>query len=260
MVRFGSVKIKICPVKKLPFRSGILLISTSLLFLGFTNPKPFNHPPTTQQQGETLFDGKSFKGWKHIVGKANYAIENGAIVGTSVIDSVNSFLVTTKEYSDFILELDVKIDNVLSNSGIQTRSHFNDADHPNKVFGRQVEVDPSPRSWTGGIYDEARRGWLYPLDKHPEAKKAFKVGEYNHFRIECIGATTTTFINGMPVARVIDSIDRKGFIALQVHAVNKPESAGHKVYFKNITISTRHLQPKTFSAEIPVVDLTVTKP
>lgn len=247
-------------MNKLPFRSGFLLVSTSLLFLGCTSSRPLANSPATQQGGEPLFDGRSFKGWKQIVGKATYAIEDGAIVGTSVIDSVNSFLVTTKEYDDFILELDVKIDNVLSNSGIQTRSHFNDAAHPNKVFGRQVEVDPSPRSWTGGIYDEARRGWLYPLDKHPEAKKAFKVGEYNHFRIECIGPSITTFINGMPVARVIDTIDRKGFIALQVHAVNKPESAGHKVYFKNIIISTKHLQPMAFPAEIPVVDLTAAKP
>lgn len=247
-------------MNKFAINSGFLPICISLLFLGFTNATPCLQPRAALRQGEPLFDGKSFKGWKHIVGKASYAIEDGAIVGTSVIDSVNSFLVTTKEYDDFILELDVKIDNVLSNSGIQTRSHFNSPDHPNKVFGRQVEVDPSPRSWTGGIYDEARRGWLYPLDKHPEAKKAFKVGEYNHFRIECIGTSTTTFINGMPIARVIDTLDRKGFIALQVHAVNKPESAGHKVYFKNILISTKQLEPMTFPAGIPIVDLTVSKP
>lgn len=207
-----------------------------------------------------IFDGKTLKGWKQIVGTAKYHVEDGAIVGTTVLDKVNSFLVTEKEYGDFILELDVKIDNASSNSGIQTRSHFGGPDHPNLVYGRQVEIDPSSRSWTGGIYDEERRGWLYPLDKNPAAKKAFTVGEYNHFRIECIGSATRTWINDIPVAYVIDSIDRKGFIGLQVHAVDKPDETGHKVYFRNITLRTKNLRARSFPAGIPVVDLTVKKP
>src|SRR3546814_6003284 len=68
------------------------------------------------------------------------------------------------------------------------------------VFGRQVEVDASDRKWTGGIYDEARRMWLYPLDLNPPAKEVFKVGEYNHFRIESIGNELKTWINDTPIA------------------------------------------------------------
>lgn len=209
-----------------------------------------------KQTGQApLFDGKSLRGWKQIVGKATYAVEDGAIVGTAVIDSANSFLVTEKSYGDFILDLDLKIESELGNSGVQTRSHFGGALHPNKVYGRQVEVDPSTRSWSGGIYDEDRREWLYPLDLNPAAKAAFKVGVYNHYTIACIGNEMKTWVNGIPAAYVIDDLDRSGFIGLQVHAVGTQAEAGHKVYFKNIQIQTKNLRPAPFPAELTVVNL-----
>jgi hypothetical protein len=177
---------------------------------------------------QSLFDGKTLKGWKQVVGNATYKVENGAIVGTTVTGSANSFLVTEKEYGDFILNLDVMIESPLSNSGIQTRSHFNTPGHANRVYGRQVEIDPSDRAWSGGIYDEGRREWLYPLDLHPEAKSAFKVGVYNHIKVLCKGDEMKTWVNGIPVAYVVDTVDRKGFIGLQVHAVSKAEQEGKR--------------------------------
>src|SRR5580698_32286 len=78
-----------------------------------------------QHSGWTdLFDGKTLNGWKRLAGTADYKVENGAIVGTTIFNSGNSFLVTDKEYGDFILEMDVKIDDTTSNSGVQMRSHF----------------------------------------------------------------------------------------------------------------------------------------
>ena len=203
---------------------------------------------------QNLFDGKTLNGWKRLAGTATYKVADGAIVGTTVANSGNTFLVTEKEYGDFVLELDAKVDDVTSNSGIQTRSHFNTNGHTGKVYGRQVEIDPSARAWSGGVYDEARREWLYPLELHPEAKTAFKLGEYNHIKIECIGNETKTWINDIPVAYVIDTTDYKGFIGLQVHAVGKPEEAGKNVYFKNIRIRTTDLKPYAFPAGIFVVN------
>jgi hypothetical protein len=203
---------------------------------------------------QNLFDGKTLKGWKRLAGTADYKVENGAIVGTTVANSGNTFLVTEKEYGDYVLELDIKIDSPQSNSGVQTRSHFDSPEQPGKVFGRQVEIDPSPRSWSGGIYDEARRQWLYPLDLHPQAKTAFKVGDYNHIKVECLGNEMKTWVNNVPVAYVVDPIDPKGFIGLQVHAVNEAAQAGHKVYFKNIRIKTTDLKPSAFPADIYVVN------
>ncbi len=206
------------------------------------------------QTTTSLFDGKTLNGWKRVAGTAEYAVKDGAIIGTTVLNSGNTFLVTEKEYGDFILELDAMIESELSNSGIQTRSHFDPAgnDGKGRVYGRQCEIDPSARRWSGGIYDEGRRDWLYPLDLNVKAKEAFKVGVYNHFKIECIGNEMKTWINGIPVADVIDTVDYSGFIGLQVHAVTKPEQAGKKVYFKNIQIQTGNLQT-TASPELTYV-------
>jgi len=210
----------------------------------------------TQAQTK-IFDGKTLKGWKRLAGTADYKVEDGAIVGTTVLNSGNTFLATEKEYGDFILELDAKIESKLSNSGVQTRSHYNPAGHDGKglVYGRQFEIDPSDRKWAGGIYDEGRRDWLYPLDLNAPAKDAFKVGEYNHIRIECIGNEMKTWVNGIPTADVVDTIDAKGFIALQVHAVSDEKQAGKKVYFKNFNLQTTNLKPKPFPKNIYVVNL-----
>ncbi|MBW4889761.1 DUF1080 domain-containing protein [Mucilaginibacter sp. HMF5004] len=202
-----------------------------------------------------LFDGKTLKGWHQVTGNATYKVEHGAIVGTTVAgNGGNSFLVTEKEYGDFVLDADVMIESTLSNSGIQTRSHFNTPGHANRVYGRQVEIDPSDRAWSGGIYDEGRREWLYTGDLHPETKNAFKVGVYNHIKVACKGDEMKTWVNGIPVAYVVDTVDRSGFIGLQVHAVSKPEQEGKKVYFKNIKLSTGAISAPPFPADIYVVN------
>jgi len=128
------------------------------------------------QKAKPLFDGKTLMGWKAVAGAAPYKVEDGMIVGTMTKGTPNSFLITEKEYGDFILELDVKLEGESTNSGIQTRSHLKPEGNNGKglVFGRQVEIDPTPRAWTGGIYDEARRLWLYPLELNSAAKPLYK--------------------------------------------------------------------------------------
>lgn len=206
----------------------------------------------------SLFDGKTLNGWKQVTGKATYTVENGMIVGTSAVEPYNSFLVTEKEYGDFVLELDVKLESNASNSGVQTRSHFdpNSRNGIGTVYGRQVEIDPSDRRWTGGIEDEARRDWLYTMTLNPKAQPAYKQGDWNHLKIECIGNTTKTWVNGIAAACVVDTIDDKGFIGLQVHSVdaNKAANAGKKFYFKNIRIKTTNLKPEPLPPGVFVVN------
>lgn len=212
-----------------------------------------------EAQKRPLFDGKTLKGWKAIVGNAPYAVENEMIVGTMTKGSANSFLVTEKEYGNFILELDVKLEGTESNSGVQTRSHFDPKGNKGAgmVYGRQVEIDPSARAWTGGVYDEARRLWLYPLTLNTNAKSAYKIEEFNHYRIECIGNETKTWVNGIPTAYVIDTLDKSGFIGLQVHSIgNNAKLEGKKVYFKNITIQTENLKVQAFPKGIYTVNFT----
>jgi hypothetical protein len=213
----------------------------------------------SQAQKRPLFDGKTLNGWKKVAGKAPYEIKDGMIIGTMTANSPNSFLITEKEYSNFILEIDVKLEGTETNSGIQTRSHFDPAGNKGAglVFGRQVEIDPTPRAWTGGVYDEARRLWLYPLELNTTAKSLYKTEQFNHYKIECIGNETKTWVNGVPVAYVIDTLDKTGFIGLQVHGIgNKTHLEGKKVYFKNITIQTENLKSQAFPKSLYVVNLT----
>ena len=204
-------------------------------------------------QWKSLFNGKDLSGWNQKNGKAIYKVENGEIVGSTVANTTNSFLCTNEDYGDFIFEVDLKVDDAM-NSGIQFRS-LSKADYKDyRVHGYQMEVDPSDRAWSGGIYDEGRRDWLYIPNINPEGKKAFKKGDWNKYRIEAIGHTIRTFINGIPVAHLIDDMTAKGFIALQVHAIYGEMKEGMKIRWKNIRIQTDHLKPSPLD-NIPVINL-----
>jgi hypothetical protein len=193
------------------------------------------------QPWEKLFNGKDLDGWKLINGKATYVVADGEIVGATIVGSPNSFLATDKTFGDFILELEFKVDGE-SNSGVQVRSESKSSFQNGRVYGYQVEIDPSQRSWTGGIYDEARREWLYPLEYNPNAKTAFKKLEWNSMRVECIGSRIRTWINGVAAAQIVDDMTSSGFIALQVHSISKPEEAGVKIHWRNIRIQTSQLK------------------
>lgn len=157
-----------------------------------------------------LFDGKSLSGWKAL-GDARYSVDDGCILG-EVGAGGHSFLVTERTFGDFLLEVEVKAE-LPGNSGIQIRSHVNDEQ---RVIGYQVEIDPTDRRWSGGIYDEGRRAsWL---DDKLAGGRAFKAGEWNEYRIECLGPWIRTWINGVPAADVLDPLDLEGFIGLQVHS------------------------------------------
>ncbi len=229
------------------------------MFFCFTSCLIISITAFTQKKSgyENLFDGKTLNGWKRVVGSGEYTVENNMIVGTTVAGSPNTFLATEKAYSDFILEFDAKIDDTASNSGVQIRSHFdaNENNGKGRVYGYQVEEDPSSRAWSGGIYEEARRGWLYPVTLNPPAQNAFKTGIFNHYKIEAIANTIKTWINDIPVACVIDSVSHSGFIALQVHAVTDANMAGKKMYWKNISIKTANLTSTAFPKNIFVVNM-----
>ena len=189
-----------------------------------------------------IFDGKTLSGWESR-GEARFTITEGVIIGQSDRGG-HGWLCTKKAYGDFILELDVNIS--CGNSGVQIRSHLEPKD---KMVGYQIEVDPSPRAWSGGLYEQGRRGWLQNLTNNPTARQAFKVGEWNQYRIECDGDSIRSWVNGVPAADYLDSMDLEGIIALQVHA-----GTNTTVRFRNLRLQDlgRHVwQPlwdgKTFA-------------
>jgi hypothetical protein len=212
----------------------ILLFFLAVLVLNGCNNAP--------DDGWTdLFNGKDLTGWKQLNGEAKYEAVDGMIVGTTVANTPNSFLCTEQEYGDFVLELEMLLVDDF-NSGMQFRSQSLPDYNNGRVHGYQCEVDPSERGWSAGIYDEARRGWLYPVDLNPDAKSAFKSGEWNHYRIECIGPSIKTWLNGVPVAHLLDDMTPKGFIALQVHSIRDEAMANRQIKWRNIRIKTENLE------------------
>lgn len=200
------------------------------------------YPLQAQQTGwQQLFNGENLQGWTQLNGQARYFVDDGAIVGETVADTPNSFLATEQAYGDFILEFEVKVDPRV-NSGVQIRSRSTPDYRDGRVHGYQVELDPSDRAWSGGIYDEARRGWLYPLTFNKEAGSAFQNGRWNTVRVEAIGPHISTWINGVQCARLVDAMTPKGFIALQVHAIGEPGLEGAQIRWRNIRIRTSNLE------------------
>jgi hypothetical protein len=217
-------------------------------------------PAALAQAALELFNGKDLSGWVQRGGKASYAVENGEIVGRSVAGTPNTFLCTEKDYGDFVLEYEFKVDPQL-NSGVQIRSQVFDHETsfvtPEKtikiaagrVHGYQIEIDVNPKQdrwWTAGIYDEGRRGWLFPALRGSPAAVAFtdqgravtKPDEWNHVRVVASGDSLKTWLNGEPRADLKDSVTPAGFIALQVHSIgDKPELAGSTVRWRNLRLT-----------------------
>jgi len=230
-------------------------------------------PLRAQDGWVELFNGKNLDGWSEHSGKAKYTVEDGVLTGESVSGTGNSFLCTSQAFENFELELEFKCDALL-NSGVQIRSEvFPDARTlhiggkdlkvaADRIHGYQCEIDMDAargRMWTGGIYDEARRGWLFPADgeKGPQGtafseqgRKVSKNGEWNKLRIVANGPSIKTWLNGEPRAEISDSLTPRGVIALQVHGVgNDTNKVGLKIAFRNLRIHEIKSENNTLSEQ-----------
>lgn len=197
-----------------------------------------------------LTEGSSLTGWSILGGEATYSITDGVVTGTTVANTPNTFLVTEKKYGDFILELDYLVDPKM-NSGVQFRSNSFPYYREGLVHGYQMEIDPSPRAYSGGIYDEKRRKWLVSLKDNPAGQKAFKQGEWNSARIEAVGDSIRIWLNGVPTAHLVDDKTATGFIGLQVHAIYNEMTPGMEVKWRNVRILTEDLSAHVRKINLP---------
>ncbi len=188
-------------------------------------------------QWQPLFNGKNVDGWSNPYEWGKAWVEDGQIILQA---DRKFFLVTEKIYGDFVFEGEVKMPEGKSNSGFMFRCHR----APNRVFGYQAEVDPSDRQWSGGLYDEGRRGWLNPKSDDTDSAKAFVAGtkgafkryDWNRYRIHCVGSSVRIYVNGVLTTDYVDTTDREGHIAIQHHG-----EAGKMYRFRNLRI--RELEP-----------------
>ena len=204
------------------------------------------------QENWSYLIGDDLSNWEIKQGRADFQLVDGIIVGTSRLKSSSTYLGTKKFYKDFILEFEVNVSSGL-NSGVQFRS-LQSNDSRKYVYGYQLELEANnperKRFWTGGIYDQSRRSiFLYPLSVNPIARTAFVPDEWNFIRIEAIGNTVRTWVNGIQCSNLIDDTSTNGFIALQVHSIGKESLEGKQVKWKNIRITTDELDKKRYPVE-----------
>ena len=221
--------------------SVILTIGLSMLLI------PGAHGQWKNLIGDDLSD------WKQLGGKASYNLDDGVITGSTVMNSPNSFLTTRERFGDFILEFEVLVDPSL-NSGVQIRSNSNKDYQDGAVHGYQVELDPSARAFSGGIYDERRRQWLYPLARNPKGRKAFLNGVWNKVRVQAIGNSMETWINNIQCANLIDDMTAEGFIGLQVHSISDAAQEGKTVRWRNLKIATKNLNDLKWQTDPDVAE------
>ena len=231
-----------------------LIIIISLLFLPeLSLIHAENKLDTKAQEWIPLFNGEDLQGWKKVGGEAKYIVNNGEIVGTTIANTPNTFLCTKETFDDFILEFEFFV-NPDINSGVQFRSIIDRNNDMGGVTGYQFEIDPSSRAFSGGIYDEARRGWLYPLSRNLKGQKAINNGRWNRCRIEAIGPSIRTWINDIQCSNLTDEVGSSGVIALQVHSV-LPQHANKTVRWRNIFIKTDNLESERIRSDPEVPEL-----
>ncbi len=237
-------------------RIALIFVTISVTIMGFS----------ADGEWQELFNGKNFKGWKQLDGSAEYRIENGVIIGTSKTGTPNSFMATKKIYGDFILEYEMKMDRGL-NSGVQFRSTSHKPDGTARVNGYQVECDDhADRPWVGGIYEEAARGWLYPMSYNQDAYKAFKPGEWNQFRIEAIGNTISGPISMvyhlptwlmMPVLKA--SLHCRYMVLVIIKSLTEKRSAGENIRILTEDLELEQHKDITHSPEVSYLDNKLTE-
>ena len=195
-----------------------------------------------------LLNENNFSGWEIKQGKANFDInEDNVITATTILNSPSTYMGTVRHYDDFILEYEIFATPGL-NSGVQFRSLVSEK---GQVYGYQCELDTDEfRSWTGGIYDQSRRDlFLYPLTRNEKGKNAFKNGVWNKVRVEAIGNTIRTWVNGVQCSNLLDDTSKTGFIAMQLHSINSEKDLGKVVKWKNMRILTSNLEKNRWPVE-----------
>jgi len=209
-----------------------------------------NIPKTNAQlesRGWTvLFNGADLKGWKNPYDHGKAEVVDGEIHLTA---DKKFFLCTAEKYGDFTFVGEVRLPEGKSNSGFMFRCHV----EPNKVYGYQAECDGSDRRWSGGLYDEGRRGWVWPSTEgrsekkfleheeeskahfaKPEVAGALKRNDWNKYEITCRGDRITIKVNGVVTTKITDDTDAEGYIAIQHHGEDGQVYRFRNLYLKKL--------------------------
>lgn len=238
----------------------ILLIIIAVSSVSALNAQNALNPQEKKEGWQLLFNGKNFNGWRG-VNKKNFpekgwVIEDGAIVsnGTNVAESADGGdIITKKEYENFILKVQWKMETKGGNSGIKYFVKEGFGENSKYGFGLEYQIlDDQNFSWmlTGKMKpnDFYTLGALYEMYPPSPEKQPNPLGQWNESIIVSRGNHVEHWLNEKKMLeyergsadfkeRVAKSkfkdikdfgLFPKGHILLQDH--------GSIVYFKNIKI------------------------
>ncbi|MDF1656666.1 MAG: DUF1080 domain-containing protein [Verrucomicrobiales bacterium] len=200
--------------------------------------------PASAEETIQLFNGKDLTGWTNPYEHGEATVVDGEI---HLAADKKFFLVSEESFTDFELTVDIHLPEGKANSGVMFRANV----EPGKVFGYQAECDGSDRRWSGGLYDEGRRKWLWPSNSgnttdekflaheeeskahfaKPEVRDALKRNDWNTYKITCKGDSIRIEVNGIVTTEIKDDMDSAGPVGIQHHG-----EKGAIYRFRNITI------------------------
>ncbi len=217
---------------------------------------------TLQSKGYTpLLDQNSLEGWQVLGSMTDFSIKDGVLKGHGHELKGSSYLCHEKEYGDFIFAFQMKFDHLKGNSGVMFRAKLNGGKHP---YGYQCEHDNKvKRSWTAGLFDQSRRGWLYPFRINKKSKtpvtldpaaaaaasefqkafteqgqRIFKEDDWNTIIIKCKGNHVRTWLNGELRVNFHDTDPEhttlKGIFGFQVHGGKSCDVRWRNIFVKEL--------------------------
>lgn len=175
-----------------------------------------------------LFNGKDFTGFKASGAAEFWRIENGILIGENNAALKGHYLLTEKDYGDFVIEFDVRWKSN-TDRGVDTGLDMRKPRIQLQLgISGSLRVDMSGSFYTGGkpAYPE--------VGQAKEAKTLMKPqGEWNTFRIQAKGNTFTCWINGKKASEYTDAkFSGAAPLGLQIHA-----GAVMKCEYRNVKIA-----------------------
>ena len=152
----------------------------------------------------TLLDGAKMGDWTE-VGKANWAMKDGALVADKLDGKDPSYLVSKESYKDFQIKAEFWADDD-ANSGIFIRCDVRDKIDAKICYEVNIfDKRPDPSYGTGAIVDVAK---VIPMPK--------AAGKWNTYEITAQGNHFVVVLNGQKTVDVTnDRLGAAGPIALQ---------------------------------------------
>ena len=177
-----------------------------------------------QEGFHPLFNGKNLEGWEGDprLWKVTDGVIEGSTEGVSL--EQNSFLITKRTFSNFVLKAQMKLRN--HNSGIQFRSQR----LPDFVAAG-YQMDAAENNHWGNIYEERGKRGIMVNSYKEKGSTVVKLNDWNDVEISCQGDHIQIKLNGLVTADIHDSASLDGVIALQVH-----RGPAMQVWFRNIAI------------------------